>query len=77
LKCFIIVLPSLQEKENKVKEEVVELPIHDEIPLASLQLAPRPRPESKPTYEGTPRKGKRMDNILRAILKFTKTEESF
>lgn len=60
-------------------KEVIELSIHDEVPLASLQPALGPKPKLKPktTLEGTPRKGKRMDNILRAILKFTKTEESF
>lgn len=55
---------------------MVEVPIHDEVPIASLQPKPKPRSELKLkiTIEGTRRKGKRMANILKAILKPTKHE---
>jgi hypothetical protein len=71
LKFFIITLPSSQEKEKWDEEEVVKVSVHDEVPLAILQ----PEPKPKPSFEGTPRKVKRMSSILKAILTPTQTEE--
>jgi hypothetical protein len=51
-----------------VEGEVVELPIHDGVSLASLQPESRLESKLKPTTEGMPWKGKRIANILKAIL---------
>lgn len=38
-----MVLFLIQEEEKKADEEDVEVPIQDEVPLASLQLGSKPR----------------------------------
>lgn len=60
-----------QEKDKKDEDEVVELPIQDEIPLANID----PKSKTKMTSEGTPKKDKQMAFVLKAILKSIETEE--
>jgi hypothetical protein len=60
LKWFFCNVLFLIQEEEKSDEEVVEVPIQNEVPLASLQLGSKPEAQSKPksSFKGTPRKGK-------------------
>ena len=69
---LIMVLFLIQEE--KIEEEVVEVPVQEEVPLASLQPEPKleAQPKPKSSSNGTPRKRKRMAYVLKVVLNFEK-----
>jgi hypothetical protein len=57
---------------KKVEEYVLEVPIQDKVPLASMEpkmsTSVRNQPKLDAIVTGTPRKGKIMANVLKAVM---------